>query len=129
MPSSYSLQSGGHVDAVTFFEGHDSALGIRLRTELAAEDFRLALANQRVDALHLDVEQLLNRLFDLRLGRLRSNLEHILVVLGSCRRLFRNHGRDDDVVMTRVLGAHLKRASNASTAAFVSTSFCRRRMS
>src|SRR3569623_3207411 len=129
MSSSLSLQSGGHVDAVTLFEGHDSAFGIRLRTELATEDFRLALANQRVDALYLDVEQLLNRLFDLRLGRLRGDLDHNIVVLGRRRRLFRNHGRDDDVVVARVLSAHLKRASNASTAAFVSTSFCRRRMS
>src|SRR3569623_966811 len=123
MPSSYTLQSGGHVDAVPLFEGHDSALGIRLRTELAAEDFRLALADQRVDALYLDVKQLLNRFLDLRLGRLSGHLEHLLVVLRCRRRLFRDHVRDDDGVVARVLSAHLKRASNASTAAFVSTSF------
>jgi hypothetical protein len=36
---------------------------------------------------------------------------------------------DDDVVMARIGGGHLKRASNASTAALVSTSLCRRMMS
>src|ERR1700761_1872318 len=123
MPSSFALQPGGHVDAVTLFKGHDSTLGVRLRTELAAEDLGLPLADQRVDALHLDVEQLLNRILDLRLGRLRSNLEHNLVVLGSRGGLFGDHRSDDHVVVARVLSAHLKRASNASIAAFVSTSF------
>ena len=38
----------------------------------AAERLDLALADQRVDALDLDVEQLLDRFLDLRLGGVRA---------------------------------------------------------
>src|ERR1700759_5766845 len=121
--------SGVHVDAVALFEGHDRPLGVRLRTEIAAEHLGLALAHQRVDALHLDVEQLLDRFLDLRLGGLARHLDQHLVVPGGERRLFGHDRRDDDVVMARIDVLHLKRASNASIAALVSTSFWRRRMS
>src|SRR3954463_13204449 len=118
-----ALETGGDVDAVALFEGHHSTLRIGLRTELAAEDLGLALAHQRVHALHLDVEQLLDGFLDLRLGRLAGHLEHDLVVLGGNGRLFGHHGGNDNVVMARVDGGHLKRASNASSAALVRTSF------
>src|ERR1700753_1304957 len=125
-----ALESGGHVDAVALFEGHDRSLGVRLRTEIAAEHLGLALAHERVDALDLDVKQLLDRFLDLRLGGLARHLEHDLVVLGGAGRLFAHDRGDDDVVMTRIhILRHLKRASNASRAALVSTSFWRRRMS
>src|SRR5215831_11851356 len=123
------LESGGHVDAVALFEGHDRALGVRLRAVIAAEHLVLALAHQRVDALDLDVEQLLHRFLDLRLGGLGLHLEQHLVVLGGERRLFGHDGSDDDVVMAGIDRLHLKRASSASIAALVSTSFWRRRMS
>src|ERR1700755_871858 len=124
-----AVEAGGHVDAVALFESHDRPLGVRLRTEIAAEHLGLALAHQRVDALDLDVEQLLDRFLDLRLGGLARHLEQHLVVLGGERRLLGHDRRDDDVVMARIDVLHLKRASNASSAAFVSTSFWRRRMS
>src|SRR5690606_37488909 len=76
--------------------------------------------------LHLDVEQLLDRFLDLRFRRLARHLEDDLVMLRGHRRLFRDHRRNDDVVIMLV---HLKRASRLSTAALVSTSFSRRRMS
>src|SRR5205823_5822468 len=121
--------SGGDVDAVALFEGHDRPLHIRLRTEIAAEHLGLALAHQRVHALHLDVEQFFDGFLDLRLGRLVRDLEQNLVVLGSKRCLFGHDRSDDDVVMARIDILHLKRASSASIAALVSTSFWRRRMS
>src|ERR1700745_3586628 len=89
-------ESGGHVDAVALFEGHDRPLGVRLRTEIAAEHLGLALAHQRFDALDLDVEQLLDRFLDLRLGGLARHLEQHLVVLGGERRLLGHDRRDDD---------------------------------
>src|ERR1700742_2903963 len=122
-------ESGGHVDAVTLFKGHDRSFGVRLRTEVAAEHLGLALAHQRVDALHLDVEQLLDRFLDLRLGGLARDAEHHLVELGRVGRLFGDDRRLDQVIVARIGGAHLKRASSASTAALVSTSLVRRRMS
>src|SRR6185312_1726349 len=108
-----TLQAGGDVDAVALFEGHDSALDVRLRTELTAEDLGLALAHQRVHALDLDVEQFLDRFLDLRLGGLGRDLEDDLVMLGRNRGLLRNDGGHDDVVVARIDGGHLKRASSA----------------
>src|SRR3954465_14900905 len=92
-----TLQTGGDVDPVALFEGHDRALGVRLRAEVATERLGLALADQRVDALDLDVEQLLDRFLDLRLGRFRGHLEQDLVVLGRQRRLFGDDRGDDYV--------------------------------
>ena len=60
---------------------------------------------------------------------LRAHLEHDLVVLGRHRRLFGDHRSEDDVVVARIAGAHLKRASSASSAALVSTKVLRRMMS
>src|SRR6201994_1787474 len=115
-------ESGGHVDAMALFEGHDRALDVRLRTEIAAEHLGLALADQRVDALDLDVEQLLDRFLDLRLGRLRGHLEKDLVVLRGDRRPFGHDRRQDHVVVARLdVLRHLKRASSASMAALVRT--------
>src|SRR5436853_596354 len=64
---------------MTLFERHDRFLDVRLHAGSAAERLELALAGQRVDRLHLHVEQLLHRLLDLRLGRLQCHLEDHLV--------------------------------------------------
>ncbi len=69
-----SLQTRRHVDAVTLFEGHDRALDLRLLADRALEGLDLALADEGVDALDLDVEQLLDRFLDLRLGRVLATL-------------------------------------------------------
>src|ERR1051325_12228903 len=124
-----SLQSRGHVDAVPLFEAHDGALHVGLLSELVAESLPLAAADQGVDALDLDVEQLLHRFLDLWLGGALAHLERHLVVLGRHGRLLSDHRSDDDVVMARIAGAHLKRASSASSAALVRTRVLRRRMS
>src|SRR6266849_8793731 len=102
-------ESRGHVDAVTFFEGHHRLLDVRLLAKTALERLVLALADQRIDALDLDVEQLLHRFLDLRLGRVRRHPEHHLLALGSGRRLFGDYRRQDDVVMARIVGGHFSR--------------------
>src|SRR5690242_9990939 len=82
-----SLQTRGHVDGVALFEGHDRALDRRLGADPALEGLHLAAAGVGVDGLYLDVEQLLHRFLDLRLGRVARDLEHHLAVLGRRGRL------------------------------------------
>src|SRR4051812_11914506 len=117
MPSSYRLIDRWSRRCGGPLQGSRSRVYVRLRTEGAAEDLGLALAHQRIHALDLDVEQLFDGLLDLRLGRLAGNPEHNLVVLARHRRLFGHDRGDDDVVMARIDVLHLKRASNASSAA------------
>src|SRR5215471_7947554 len=124
-----SLQSRGHIDPVTFLEGHDRALHIGLLPDPVAEHFPLARPRERVDAFDLDVKQLLHRFLDLRFCGVLRDLEGDFVVLGSHCRLFGDHRGDDDVVVPRIAGAHLNRASSASSAALVSTKVLRRKMS
>src|SRR5215207_6525593 len=121
------LQTGGHVDGVALFEGHDSALDVSLYADRSFES--LYLADMGVDALDLDVEELLDRFLDLRLRCIERDLEHHLAALGSKRRLFGNDRRENDVVVARIGRRHLNRASNASRAALVRTKVRRRRMS
>src|SRR5437016_4245221 len=114
---------------MALFEGHDRALDLRLLAHSPFESLDLAFAQMRIDALDLDVEQLLDRLLDLRLGRVPGDLEHDLVALRGERGLLGDHRGNDHIVMARIGCTHLKRASNASNADFVSTSICRRKMS
>src|SRR5688572_11567944 len=65
--SAMGLQSRRYVDAVPVFEGHDGLLDVAEQRPLAAERLQLALAHERVDRLHLDVEEALDGLLDLRL--------------------------------------------------------------
>src|SRR4029079_3818727 len=88
---------------------------------LALEILDLALADQRVDGLDLDAEQALDGRLDLRLRGIRSDIEDNLVLLGDQSAFFGDCRTADDV--EEVFPAHLNRASSASTAAFVSTSF------
>src|SRR5712692_6211380 len=62
------LQTRGHVDPVALFEGHDRALDFGLLAHRSLEGLDLTLADMGVDALDLDVEELLDRFLDLRLG-------------------------------------------------------------
>src|SRR5689334_15513080 len=114
---------------MAFRQRHDGLLDVRLHPRPAARALEFALADERIDALDLHVEQLLHRLLDLRLGGGSGDVEDHLVMLGRERRLLGDHRRDDDVVMVGFDAAHLKRASRASSAARVRTSLVRRRMS
>src|SRR5215467_10677377 len=124
-----SSQPRGHVDCLTLFQGHNRAFGIGGAAIATAEGLPFAAAAQRVDALDLNVEQLLDRFFDLRLSRVHGDLEYDLVEFGRIGRLLGGERRNDDVVMARIVGGHLNRASSASSAARVSTSLLRRMMS
>ena len=92
------------------------------------KNFVLPLRIKRVDALDLDVEQLSTAALICGLVASRCTLEGDAVQFGRDRRLLGDHRRHDDVVVRKSV-AHLKRASRASTAARVRTSFSRRRMS
>src|SRR5260221_11157132 len=114
---------------MALFEGYDRAFDFRLLADRPFEGLDLALADVGVDALDLDVEQLLDRLLDLRLGRTSGDLEHHLVAFRGERRFLGDDRRDDHIVIARIGRAHLKRASNASSADLVSTNVGRRSMS
>src|ERR1700678_4006077 len=123
-----SSQTGGHVDAMAVRKRDDRLLHVLLASANASKRLVLAFAQERIDRRDLNVEQFLDRRFDLRLGRVARDLEHELVVLGGDRRLLGDYRSDDRVVVAHVLD-HLNRASSASTAALVRTSFSRRMMS
>src|SRR3984893_4520660 len=124
---------GRHIDLVTLGEGHDGLLQIGLDAARAFVHFSLALADERIDRFHLDIEKPLYRRLYLVFRRIFANLEDDLIYFRRQRRLFGDNRGDDHVVMMRIVRefgrAHLKRASKASIAALVKTSFSRRRMS
>src|SRR5215212_3542658 len=121
-------KSGCDVDRLALDEGDNRFLDVRTLAARPLEDLHLALGDQRVDALHLDVEEALDRFLDLRLGGVLADPENDLVMLRAGGRLFGDDRAQDDVVVARI-ETHLKRASSASTAARDRTSFSRRRMS
>src|SRR5690606_31342134 len=102
----YSSEPGRDVDRVPFLERHDGLLDLALTGDDALEGLELALADDRVDRLHLDVEKLLHRRLDLRLGRGARDLADYLVCLGGERRLLGDDRRPNDVVGLEL--AHLK---------------------
>src|SRR4051794_17777003 len=125
--SRLALQTGRHVDRVALGQGDDCALDIAGAPEDAAETAILALADERVDRRHLDLEERLDGSLDVALARIAGNVEDDLVVLrrGS-RFLGDNRVADHRVMIGR---AHLNRSASASTAALVRTSVSRRMMS
>src|ERR1700722_11305440 len=125
---SRSSKTGGHVDAIAVRKRDDRFLHVLLASAYPAKRLVLALAQQRVDRGDLDVEQLFDRRLDLRLGRVARDLKDELVVFRGDRRFLRNYLSNESVVAAEVLD-HLNRASSASTAALVKTSFSRRMMS
>src|ERR1700730_1582832 len=137
LPLAHSSQKvskpGRHIDLVTLGEGHDGLLQIGLDAARAFVHFSLALADERIDRFHLDIEEPLDRRLYLGFRRIFANLEDDLIYFRRQRRLFGDNRGDDHVVMMRIVRefgrAHLKRASKASIAALVKTSFSRRRMS
>jgi hypothetical protein len=63
-----ALQPCRHVDLLPGLERHDRLLLISLHAAHAPEELDLALAVQSIDRSNLDVEQLLDRSFALRLA-------------------------------------------------------------
>src|SRR3712207_5616640 len=103
-------------DAISGLARHDRVLDVALPSDGAAEPLHLALAHQRVDGLHLDLEQGLDGRLDLGLGRVAGDTEDDLIVLRCQSRLLGDHGRADDVVMPRVAHASLPLALAAPAA-------------
>ena len=114
---------------LAFGERDDRLLGVALSARMSLERLELALADKRVDGLDLDVEQALDRRLDLGLGRARATLKTTWLCSETCVDFSVIDRPADHVVACVDALAHLKRASSASTAALVSTSFLRRRMS
>src|SRR6185437_8432473 len=135
--SAMTLEPRRDVDGLAFGQGDDGLLHVRALTHPAAEALGLALHVDRVDLDHVHLEQVLDRLGDLRLGGVRGDAEHDLVVLRQHRRLLGDHRRQNGVVMARgghqaasfPLASWANRAAMPSMAALVSTSVSRRRMS
>src|SRR6266496_637712 len=69
------------LDAVSLTQLHDRLLPTRLRAALHPAAFRLCLHLGDVHALDLDVEQLFDRLTDLRLVRVWMDVERVLAYL------------------------------------------------
>src|SRR3954465_2556178 len=127
MPLSYSSETGGHIECLAFDQGHDGLLDVLLLADRGLEALHLALADQGVDGLDLDAEQSFDGSLDFRLGRVLGDVENNLVVFRDQRGLLGDRGGPDHVVVAKI--SHLNRSSRASTAALVSTSLLRRRMS
>src|SRR4029078_2884456 len=121
------LKARRHVDRLALDEGDNGALVVALLAENAPEALRLALADERVDRLDLDLEQGLDRRLDLALGGAHGDVEDHLVLLGRGGRALGDHRAADDVVVAE--RNHLNRSVSASTAALVSTRVSRRMMS
>src|SRR5437588_7538924 len=122
-----SSEARRHVEPLAFSEGHICLLGIAEPRRPALEALDLALAHQRIDGLDLDTEQAFDRRLDLGLCRRPADIEEDLIVLGNLGSLFGDRRTANDVV--EMFLGHLNRASSASMAALVQTSFLRRSMS
>src|SRR5712675_204377 len=117
----FSLKPRRHVDLVTLGEGHDGLFHFAFLKPPAAKGLHLALGADRVDGFDLHFEELLYCFGDLRLGGRARDTEDDLVGFRKPGGFFRDHWREDDVVI-----AHAKRSSIALTAALVITSVSRR---
>src|SRR4051812_27921099 len=93
--------SSEDVDALSLGEADDRALGVRALAHAITSTPGLALPVERVDARHLDVEDLLDRDLDLGLVGVRAHEERVLVGVEQPVALLADHRRDQHV--TRVL--------------------------
>src|SRR5688572_22773703 len=81
-----SSQARRHVDLVTLDQGHDRLLHVALVIAPAAPCFELAGGIDRIHRFDLDLEQLFDSLFDLRLGCVERDLEdHLIGFREPCR--------------------------------------------
>src|SRR5471030_127199 len=95
------LQARSHVDLVTFDQRDDRFLPVAADAGTTLEDLPLALHVDRVDGLHLDLEQAFDGLLDLGLGRVGGDLEGHLAVLGAVGRLLGDERRTNHFVHAR----------------------------
>src|SRR3546814_5314610 len=88
-----TLDSCRHVDRLPFREADNGLLVVAAAAAATPEHLHLALLPQRVDRHHLDLEQVLDRDLDFRLGGVERPLEGDLVMLRAQRRLLGAHRR------------------------------------
>src|SRR2546423_2203695 len=92
------------LDRVALAELHDRLLPAGPRAAVHAAALRLRLHHRDVDALDLDIEQLLDGLADLRLVGVGVDAEAVLPLVDRAVGLFRHDGREQDLVRMQ---AHL----------------------
>src|SRR3954467_2280799 len=90
-----------------FLEGDDRALGVLALAQTEAGATGLALAVQRVDRVHLDVEDALDRDLDLGLVGPRVHDEGVLALVEQSVGLLRHDRREQDVAGVLAQVAHL----------------------
>src|ERR1700724_328530 len=81
-----------HIDPLALAERDNRLLVVRTPADATTKTFELALYPDRIDRLHLDAEQLLDRRLDLALRGGKRHAKDHLVVFGDVRRLFGDHG-------------------------------------
>src|SRR6187551_1920932 len=105
------------LDLVALAQLHDGLFPARLRALVVAAPLGLGLHLDDVHALDLDVEELLHRLADLCLVRLRVDAERIFVVLDQAVALLGDHRGDEDLARVEAHEAiSFTRSSAASVA-------------
>src|SRR6266567_820051 len=125
------------VDFLPRLEAHICLLPVTAASAVCTEALGLSFDVGDLHALHLDLEQELDRGLDLGLGGILGNPEHDLrVLVGDERRLFRNGRREQQrekplrVVLAwdncRLLRAHARISSNCATAALVRSTWSKR---
>src|SRR3546814_12960629 len=91
-----TLDSCRHVDRLPFREADNGFLVVAAAAAATPEHLHLALLPQRVDRNHPDLEQVLDRDLDFRLGGVEWHLEGDLVMLRAQRRLHGEHRKQDE---------------------------------
>src|ERR671919_550680 len=102
------------LDAVAGAQLDDRLLPARLAPAVEPAALRLRAHLHDVDALDRDVEELLDRLANLRLVRLRVDAERVLVVLDQAVALLRDDRRDENLAGVHQLATSCTRASAES---------------
>src|SRR6478672_4232452 len=104
-----------------FLQGDDGALGVLALADAEAGATGLALAVQRVDGVHLDVEDPLDRDLDLGLVGPRVDDEGVLALVEQPVGLLRDDRREQDVARVLAQVAHL--VSSSTDSAFFAAAF------
>src|SRR5690606_35951841 len=118
MPWIRSSGLGHHVDRLAVGQLHVSLAPVAAAADAVAEGLALALHVDHVDGLDGDVEQLLDRGLDVRLGGGGRDFEHVLVGhFLQARGLLGDARRADHVIELRVV--HASHSSICSTRAVV----------
>src|SRR6478609_577638 len=104
-----------------FLQGDDGALGVLALADAEAGATGLALAVQRVDGVHLDVEDPLDRDLGLGLVGPRVDDEGVLALVEQPVGLLRDDRREQDVARVLAQVAHL--VSSSTDSAFFAAAF------